>query len=311
MHTPSRLFFACSALVFVAVYFFIAPPFPYPAGALISVPPGATAREAGEALYNAGAVHSVEAFIAVTKLFGDSGVRAGAYLLDSPENVFELSYRLTHGVSKLQETKVTVPEGLSSREIGLTLAKTLPGFNTLQFQELGKPLEGYLFPDTYFFLPGDTPETVIKKMHDTYAQKIAPLQDAIAASGHTEEEIITMASILEEEATDTDSRKIVSGILWKRIKARIPLQVDAVFGYILEKSGYAPSSADLKIDSPYNTYLHQGLPPGPISNPGLDAITAALEPTATPYLYYLTGSDGVMYYAKTFEEHIANQKHLK
>lgn len=311
MSSLSRIFIAISAAILAAYFLFAAPPFPYPRGEVISVPPGSTVREAGSILASAGAVRSVEGFIAVTKLSGESSVRAGSYLLDVPENVFSLSARLTHGESRLAQVKVTIPEGLSSREIALTLSKAIPGFNTARFQELAGPLEGYLFPDTYFFMPDATPEDVIAKMHDTYLVKIATFKEEIAASGHAEAEIITMASILEEEATSSDSRKIVSGILWKRIKAGIALQVDAVFGYILGKSGYAPTSSDLKTESPYNTYLHRGLPPGPISNPGLDAISAALEPTPTPYLYYLTGSDGVMYYARTFQEHIANQKHLK
>lgn len=105
---------------------------------------------------------------------------------------------------------------------------------------------------------------------------------------------------------------MVSGILWNRIERRMPLQVDAVFGYIFERATYSPSFADLKVDSPYNTYTHAGLPPGPICNPGLDALLAAARPAKTNYLYYLTGKDGLMHYAMTYAEHQANQrKYLK
>ena len=117
-----------------------------------------------------------------------------------------------------------------------------------------------------------------------------------------------MASLIEKEADTAEDRRIVSGILWNRIDADMPLQVDAVFGYILDRSGYAPTGSDLEIDSPYNTYENRGLPPGPIANPGLDALTAALHPAATEYFYYLTGRDGLMYYAETFEEHKRNRE---
>ena len=100
---------------------------------------------------------------------------------------------------------------------------------------------------------------------------------------------------------------MVAGILWHRIALGMPLQVDAVFGYIFDKQTFSPSLADLKVDSPYNTYTHRGLPPGPISNPGLESLLAAATPTKTSYLYYLTGSDGAMHYAKTLAQHKANR----
>ncbi|MBP9816793.1 MAG: endolytic transglycosylase MltG, partial [Candidatus Pacebacteria bacterium] len=99
----------------------------------------------------------------------------------------------------------------------------------------------------------------------------------------------------------------VSGILWNRIELGMPLQVDAVFGYIQDTQTYSPSFDDLEIESPYNTYRNKGLPPGPIANPGVNSILAAVTPTKTEYLYYLTGRDGKMYYAETFEAHKANR----
>ena len=113
---------------------------------------------------------------------------------------------------------------------------------------------------------------------------------------------------MEKEArTDTD-RHIVAGILWNRIKLGMPLQVDAVFGYIFNRSTYSPSPVDLKVDSPYNTYTHRGLPPTPICNTGLAALEASANPAKTSYLYYLTGHDGLMHYATTYAGHQANLK---
>ena len=104
---------------------------------------------------------------------------------------------------------------------------------------------------------------------------------------------------------------MIAGILWNRLERNMPLQADAVFGYIFDRDTYSPSFADLKVDSPYNTYTHKGLPPGPICNPGLDSIQAALHPAKTNYLYYLVDKNGVIHYATTYAEHRLNeQKYL-
>jgi UPF0755 protein len=121
-----------------------------------------------------------------------------------------------------------------------------------------------------------------------------------------------MASILEAEARTTETRKIISGILWKRMEIGMPLQVDAPFQYIIGKNTFQLTTNDLKFDSPYNTYKYKGLPPGPIGNPGLDAISATVNPIKTNYLYYLSDVRGNMHYAKTFAEHVINkEKYLK
>jgi len=117
-----------------------------------------------------------------------------------------------------------------------------------------------------------------------------------------------MASIIEAEARTTESRRIISGILWKRISLGMPLQVDSTFVYINGKNTYELTSDDLKIDSPYNTYVYKGLPPTPIGNPGLDAILAALYPKTSKYLYFLSSKSGDMYYATTFEQHKRNKE---
>ena len=117
-----------------------------------------------------------------------------------------------------------------------------------------------------------------------------------------------MASLLEEEARTTRSRQIISGILWKRIERGMRLQVDAVFPYILGKNTFELTLDDLAVDSPYNTYRYAGLPLGPISNPGLDSLRAALHPVQTPYLYYLSDKNGVFHWSRTYEEHLKKKK---
>ncbi len=305
----------CSCLVICAtiLYFsFLDAPdeFPYPS--VFEVKTGSPVAEIGEQLQADGAVHSQEVFTFLVRILNpDSGALAGSYALDVPENVFQLSYRIAHGQTGIQPVSVTVPEGMYSREIADVIRVRIPEFDAETFVSLAKSREGYLFPETYLFSPDVTPEQVIAAMTKTFEEHIEPFSEEILASGKTLHEIVTMASILEREARKLETKKIVSGILWERIKIGMALQVDAVFGYILNKSGYAPSFDDLKIDSPYNTYVHRGLPPGPISNPGLESIQAALEPTPSPYLYYLTGADGAMYYAETFDKHVANRKYLK
>ncbi|MBI4133443.1 endolytic transglycosylase MltG, partial [Candidatus Uhrbacteria bacterium] len=121
-------------------------------------------------------------------------------------------------------------------------------------------------------------------------------------------ERLILASYLEREVPEFEDRRIVAGILLRRMQLGMPLQVDAVFGYIFGRDTYPPSLEDLKVDSPYNTYTHTGLPPGPINNPGLESIEAVLNPTKTDYLYYLTDTDGFMHYATTYAGHQTNQR---
>ena len=116
-----------------------------------------------------------------------------------------------------------------------------------------------------------------------------------------------MASLLEREVPLTYDRRVVAGILWKRIRLGMPLQVDAVFPYIIGKNSFNLTKSDLATDSPYNTYLYKGLPAGPIANPGLDAILAAVTPLPTSYLYYLSDKYGNLHYSATYEQHLANK----
>lgn len=283
--------------VTLAYLFLFSAPAPFPTGQVLAVESGQSVTSVASELRALGAIRSALMFKVFAKAFG--GAQAGWYGLTG-ENVISLAWRVSHGDTGLSPKKVTVPEGSSVREVSELVGVVLP-----------KSEEGFLFPDTYYFLPGSPQDMIVERMHARYEEVVAPLRPQIAASGHSEKEIVTMASILEKEARLPETRRMVAGILWKRIELGMPLQVDAVFGYIKNTDTYHPTLDDLKIDSPYNTYLHRGLPPGPINNPGEDAIRAALEPTKSPYLYYLTGKDGTMHYAKTFDEHVANKRFLR
>lgn len=278
--------------------FFVSPPTSFPKGSVLAVESGQSISSVAEELKVQGAIRSEFSFKVAVRLLG--GVQAGWYGLEEPEGAWELAWRVAHGETGLSPISITVPEGSTIREIETLVSVTIP-----------KKYEGYLFPDTYNFLPGTQSDLIVERMQERYEEVVAPLRERIQAIGHSEKEIVIMASILEKEARLPETRRMVAGILWKRLDIGMALQVDAVFGYIQGTDTFHPTLDDLKIDSPYNTYLHRGLPPGPINNPGREAILAALEPTKSPYLYYLTGKDGTMHYAKTFEQHVANKRFLR
>jgi UPF0755 protein len=145
-------------------------------------------------------------------------------------------------------------------------------------------------------------------MKSNFFDRIKTLDTEISNFDKPLPDIIKMASIVEEEARTFESKQIIAGILWKRLSIGMPLQVDASFKYINGKGTKDLTLTDLKIDSPYNTYVYKGLPPTPIANPGLVSIKATVTPIKTDYLYFLTDRKGVMHYAKTYSEHLANKK---
>ena len=214
---------------------------------------------------------------------------------------------MSGGKFRLAPVVVTIPEGFDSHQIADAFAEKLPNFNKEEFLTLVADKEGYLFPDTYYFLPSVTADDVIGMMNKNFNTKITPLEEDIYKSKWSLHEIITLASLIEEEASRGKDQVLISSVLWNRLNLNMPLQVDAVFRYINGKNTYQLSLEDLKIDSPYNTYVYKGLPPGPITNPGIKAIEAALRPVESNYLFYLADRRGNTYFAKTFDEHKLNK----
>lgn len=247
------------------------------------------------------------------RVSGESGnIKPGVYQFMTPQNAFVVAYRLVTGAYGLPPVRITFIEGTTVQEAATHVAGAMPGITADEFLTAADGQEGYLFPDTYFFQPSDDAASIVAAMRANFDTKIASITPEINASHHSLADIVTMASILEKEARTSTDRRMVAGILWNRIRLGMPLQVDAVFGYIFNRPTYSPSPADLVVKSPYNTYLHIGLPPGPIDNPGLDSLEAATQPTKTRYLYYLTGHDGLMHYATTYAGHQANlRKYLQ
>lgn len=280
--------------------FFLSAPKNFPLSQTVVIEKGTGLAEISGQLEKEGLIRSRYGFALYARAFNKSKkIKYGKYLFNEPVSVFALASRLTKGEFGFKPVKITVVEGLTIKEIA-ELFGDFENFDKKEFLEKTAGLEGYLFPDTYLFLPSAETEQIIGTMRDNFKKK----------AGNVGEDIIIMASLIEKEVPDSGDRKIVSGILWKRLELGMALQVDAVFPYITGRQKVLLD--DLKINSPYNTYLYKGLPPGPITNPGLDAIEAARNPKESPYLYYLSGNNSKTYFAKTFAEHLKNkEKYLR
>lgn len=311
---PNKKIFAIIIAVIFSVlglfyYFFVTPPADFPVNSIYSIEENSSLSEVAFKAKKGDLIRSPLFFkILVTLFSGNEGVISGDYVLNKKENLFEIVKRFKSGDYRLTAVRITVPEGFSVYEIDELLSKNddLRNFNKQEFLAIAKNKEGYLYPDTYFFLPNVKAKQIIETMEENFAKKIIPIQKDIKKFGKTMKEILTMASIIEKEVPKTEDRKIVAGILWKRIKIGMPLQVDAVFPYITQRKNKTITREDLKIDSPYNTYLNKGLPPGPIANPSLDAITTAINPKESKYFFYISDKNGITHFAKTLEEHNNN-----
>ena len=288
----------------------------FPSGVIVTVPNGASVINTSHILAQAGVIRSASAFIIYNRLInGDKGIKAGSYLFDKPESILKVAYRTAYGIQNLTRIKVTIPEGSNSKDVTKIISKNISGLASstvaTNLYVLAKSFEGYLFPDTYYFYSNTTADEVIKAMRsnfDIHIQEIATSTKDFSVTNHvTLDDVVTMASIVEKEATSTADRQIIAGILWKRIADKYPLQVDPPFYYFLGKDSSQLTLADLAVDSPYNLYKHKGLPPTAIDNPGLDALFATVNPTPTKYWYYLSDKKGGMHYAITYEQHLINK----
>lgn len=255
-----------------------------------------------------------QAYILIT--WGYKNLQAGTYLLSPSMNIAQIAETIIKGESA--KIKITVPEGLALKEIeALGLNLRVSGFNLQEvvISDLkqdhdflkGAPdqasLEGFLFPDTYYFELGIGRQGIIETFLDNFDKKMTPqLRQEIENQDKTIFEIITMASMLEKEVITLADKEIVAGILWKRLRNKMPLQIDATVAYAVGTNKL--SKDDMKIDSPYNTYKYQGLPIGPISNPGIESIKAAIYPRSTYYWYYLSTPNRQTIFSSTLDQHI-------
>ena len=255
-------------------------------------------------------IRSPLAFRLYTRQKGlSTSLAAGTFKISPSQTIPEIVEVL---IGNPAEVWVTLIEGWRVEEMADRLSSEL-GVDSSEFIKASK--EGYMFPDSYLFAPEVTADVVAQRLQDTFKLRFSDdLKGKIKAQGLTEDEGVILASIVEREARSDKARTDVASILLKRFKIDMGLNADATLQYILgyqedEKSWWKRnlSKEDKKVDSPYNTYLHRGLPPKPIANPGLSSLEAvANADPKTPYLYYYHDSKGNSYYGKTLEEHLEN-----
>ncbi len=271
---------------------------------VVRIERGMNAEQIGARLKEAGVIRSRIFFVWSAYFSGKQNrLGAGSFEFTGPKSTFTVLGTL---LAQHSERAVLITEGSTVKEIAKVLSSAgMPA--GLRFESIATSAEGYLFPDTYRFYESASAEEVVDVMQKEFEEKIQPLAADIQSSGRSKKDIITMASIIEREVRTPRDKALVSGILWKRMRGGMPLQVDATLFYITGKASHELDAADLESISPYNTYKHKGLPPTPISNPGLESIKASIHPIESPYFFYLSGSDGVTHYARTFDEHKKNK----
>ena len=295
-------------LIFVWYQTSLRGPKDFKAPATFTITSGESLHAISVNLKNQHFIRSTATFEIFAMLFGsDQHISEGDYYFERKLNTIEIARRIATADRHIVPIKVTLPEGFTRNEMAQVLSQKLPEFDEAEFLLETKEDEGFLFPDTYFFFPSTTTLEVVARLKSAFTENSDTLKENMEQSHRTILEIVTMASIIEKEAGSADDRAVIAGILWKRLLLDMPLQVDATFLFINGKSSAELTQEDLAFDSLYNTYKYKGLPPGPIANPGLASLEAAIFPTESPYLYYLHDKNGMIHYAKTFEEHKQNK----
>lgn len=242
----------------------------------------------------------------VRALKSDRNLKSGNYRISRVKNVFEIISILEEGVPQKQ-VKVTIPEGFTVYDVARRLKENGIIANENDFVEKAKQFEGYLFPDTYFFYKGESPEKIIDAMKSRFYEVLPENYEEMAKKkGLTLKEAVILASIVEKEAKFDKDRPLVASVFLNRLKIGMPLQSDATVNYALKSNKLWLSRNDLNVDSPYNTYKYTGLPPGPICNPGLKSLLAVVNAPKTDYYYFLTKPDGEAVFERTLEEHNRN-----
>ncbi len=296
----------------------------------VMIPAGSDLMKIGSILQDRGIVRNAQVFALAARYEGNSAkLKAGRYILFPDMQLPQIVQQLRFGPKlTVSGIRLTVPEGYTLRQIAhaletkgiahevdfLKLATDPVAIQQLQadFPLPKKTLEGYLYPDTYRFAPNTPPQKVILEMLTNFSARFArPNQTAIASSGRTLHEIVTAASLIEREAKAPQDRPRIGGVIENRLHKKMRLEIDAT---VLSALGHHKDRVlfkDLTIDSPYNTYRHRGLPPGPIANPGLPSLEAALRPEQNEFLYYVARPDGTHIFTRTIQQHRTAVKQVR
>ncbi|MBA7498326.1 Endolytic murein transglycosylase [subsurface metagenome] len=317
MNFINKLFFIFSLIFLITILFVTAIYFPLEENSVtqkvVNIPSGTNAKEIVDVLEKNEIIrknnYTFRILIKIMKL--EDQLKYGEYDLSSSMNMLQILDKLVKG--EVIVYKITIPEGYTCTQITELLDKKeiVEKEAFLKLVKDGeKTSEGYLFPDTYEVPKKYGAEKMVKTMLSNFNQ-IAIENKFIEKAeeiGFSLNEIIILASIIEKEAKFSEEKSKVSSVFYNRLEIGMKLQSCATIQYILETPKEILDENDLKIDSPYNTYLYRGLPPGPICNPGLDSIIAALEPEEADYLYFVLGENGRHIFSKTYQEHLRNKK---
>jgi len=292
----------------------------------LDIPRGARTAQIARQLESAGAIRSSWTFLALHGLQLSNTLKAGEYDFEQPASTLAILRKLVRG--DVSYEVLMLPEGSNRFEIADLVAEK--GFSTreeflhatenpqsvVDLDPEATSLEGYLFPDTYLFDSAGTPEDHLNRISNNFNDKFdAKLQKDLLAQDVRNDTAIKIASLIERETGSDEDKPIIAGIIWNRLNTDMKLQIDATSQYILGQPGnWWPriKPADHKRESPYNTYLFQGLPPGPISNPSLASIKAVVYPAQTDCLYYIHDRNKSIHCSRNYEGHLENiEKYLK
>jgi UPF0755 protein len=280
----------------------------------ISYPPGSGIRKLANELKGCGVIRSSWHFVLMTRLRGDAHrLKAGEYRFSdemSPDMILskivsgDVDYRkftLPEGYSVYQAAELLEQQGYFKKNAFLEKCR-----NKVLLMRLGisaNSAEGYLYPATYNLSRGGSEEQLLEQMIGQFNKTYAAIQEGEGAQQFSRHEIVTLASIIEKEAVSSEEKTLISSVFHNRLRIGMPLQSDPTAVYGVRAFSGRVSKADIQRPSPYNTYLNRGLPPGPIGNPGRDAVLAAISPAKTNYLYFVARQDGTHQFSRNLDEH--------
>ncbi len=292
----------------------------------VTIPGGATAAQIGRELQAVGLVHYPRTFALTARVMGSEGsLKAGRYRFPLDATWFEMLEALESGT--IETVTLTIPEGLALWQIAERVAD-FTGMEADSVRHLladslfvaslnvpGPTLEGYLFPDTYRFAEDLPAQAVLKEMVNQYHAFWTPeRRTQLGATGLTERELVTLASIVEKEARVAEERPVIAGVYWNRLQRDMLLQADPTVQYALggePRERLLYSDIDAVAENPYNTYTQPGLPPGPIASPGEASLDAALTPAEVPYLFFVARPDGSHEFTRTNREHVNAKNRIR
>lgn len=284
----------------------------------VTIPEGASGKDIGELLAQSGLIEHEGLFRLAAKLdTAKKPLKHGVYEIPKGLAALEILHLMQNGPARLSpedQIKITVPEGLSAAQVVAALPE-VPGLaEAIQAPEAlartgvkAKSLDGFLFPETYYFDKQPTGAELVDRMLTQFDKTWAKLVAEVpGAEKYDKLAVVTIASLIEEEAKVDEDRPLIAAVLRNRLQEGMPLQMDSTLQFALNKYGERLTEKDKQVDSAYNTYKVRGLPPGPISSPGIPSLRAALRPAAEPYLYFVSNADGRTHtFSKTYEEHQA------